>query len=325
MSFSRLNVLFWNNLIKLRTRQYIQCSIKRTTIRQLFIPTSIGFSLFTWLGFNEKLTPEDEIINTIKHSVLFIQKNEYDRAEKLLHVALRQAQQIQHELGITYIYDVMANLALQREQVDKAKSLFIAVTQRIMAAGATENDLRVIQLSIKLARISHLKKEFQLAQTGYDWCLSKLRPLMKSNPTQDTQILIALAEDWYGRLFLDCKQYENGIKLIESSLEHMKQLNFETEHIVTQLNDLGVICEKHDKFDESIKYFKEAIEQYKTIENKDDLGIMYINLGKTYLKKKMLEEARKSCGYGWRLGHEQNNKEIKKEAGVCLKAVESLS
>lgn len=62
----------------------------------------------------------------------------------MLHLSLRLAQQTFNELAITYVYDIMANLALQRNQLDKAEKLFVSVMQRLLSTGVPENDNRVI-------------------------------------------------------------------------------------------------------------------------------------------------------------------------------------
>ena len=41
------------------------------------------------------------------------QNGDYDKAEKLFHIGLRMATDMQHQNGITYVLDLMANLALQ--------------------------------------------------------------------------------------------------------------------------------------------------------------------------------------------------------------------
>lgn len=327
MSFtSRLNSLFWNSLLRLRSQHTFK-TITKTPRSNIIFPATLSFSIFTWLGFDNKVnTPEDDLINAIKYSVLFIQRNEYDKAERLLHVTLRQAQMLHNQLGVTYIYDVMANLALQRNQLDKAKSLFVSVAQRLMADGATEDDLNFIQISIKLARISHLKKEFDVAKLGFDWCMKKLEAALNKDTTSDGIQLMAITEDWYGRLLLDTNELENGLNMMKKALERMRKLeSVDMEHIVVQLNDLGTVCERVDRLDDSIAYIKEAIKHGETIDDMDDLGIMYVNLGRLYLKKKMFDEARKNCGYGWKLAKDTKNTEIKNEAAACIKEVRSMS
>lgn len=303
---------------------YRNIDIVKIPSKSVTLPCSLGFSIFTWLGIEKKLTPEDELINTIKHCVLFIQRTEYDKAEQLLHVALRQAQQVQNDLGITYIYDVMANLALERKQLDKAQKLFVVVSQRLMTDGAAEDDSRVVHISIKLARICHLKKDFTTAQIGYTWCLEKLNNLLSIEPSEVTVKLLAMAEDWYGRLFVECGNYEEGLHHMISSLNRIKELpDIEEEHIVTQLNDIGTVYDQMGKSDESITYFKEAIEKGQHL-NMDEVGTMHVNLGRAYLKKNLVDDARKQCGYAWRLGILKKSDIVKDEAEDCLKEIKAM-
>lgn len=288
------------------------------------VPLALGFSIYTLLGLETKLSAEDELIQTIKHCILFIQRSDFVKAEQLLHVALRQAQQIRHQLGVTYIYDVMANLALEREQFDKAKTLFISVSQRLLSDGVPQDDPRIVHISIKLARISHMKREYEVAQLGYDWCLKKLNEAYKKEPKEETNKLLALTEDWYGRLFIDCNKNEHGLNLMVSSLNRIRPIaDFEQEHIVQQINDLGTICDRLDRFDESIAYFNEAIELGKKVDY-EYLGAIYVNLGRVYIKKKLISEARKSCGYGWRLGNVAKIEEIQNEAADCIKEINNI-
>lgn len=315
----------WNTLSRVSSMRSIpNISINKVTRSRCTAPCMLGFSLFTWLGFEKKLNAEDELIHTIKHCILFIQKNELEKAEQLLHVALRQAQQIHHQVGITYIYDVMANLALQREELDKAKQLFVVVTQRIMANGVLEDDPRVVHLSAKLARVSHLKKDYTTAKLGYDWCLEKLYKAVENDPTDTTKKLLAMTEDWYGRLFLECEHCEDGLKLMVNSLNRMKEVpDIDQEHLVIQLNDIGTVCDRLGKTDESIGYFKEAIDMGKAL-GMEDLGTMYVNLGRAYLKTQLLDAARKSCGHAWKLGVMSKNKDVKQEAELCIKQINNL-
>ncbi|VVD04981.1 unnamed protein product [Leptidea sinapis] len=286
------------------------------------VPSTLSFSILTLIGLEKIYNAEDELILTIKHCVLFIQRGEYDKAEKLLHVALKQAQLMQHQSGITYVYDVMANLALQMEQLDKAKKLFVAVAQRVMGSGASEDDPRVVHINLKLARVCHLQKDYITAQLGYDWCLEKLNAQV--DPSNDYKMLIAMAEDWYGRLFVECNKCEQGYKYMLSAYNRMRDFkDMEVAHIVVQLNDLGTVCEKMDNLDDSIKYISEAIELGKTQPDMEDLGIMYVNLGRAYMKKQLLTMARKNCGHALRLGILNKNSELKKEAELCMQEINS--
>lgn len=71
----------------------------------------------------------------------------------MLHVALRQAQQLQNYDGITYVYDVMANLAFEIGDIKKAQKLFKSVMQRLISTGTPENDIKIIHMSLKMAKL----------------------------------------------------------------------------------------------------------------------------------------------------------------------------
>lgn len=88
-------------------------------------------------------TPEDKLVMTIKRSILCIQREQYAKAEQMLHLALRMAQDLQNKDGVTFIYDVMANLAMETEQYKKAEKLFINVMQRLLQDGCKEDDIKV--------------------------------------------------------------------------------------------------------------------------------------------------------------------------------------
>lgn len=88
-------------------------------------------------------TPEGKLILCIKRSVLCIQRQQYDKAEQMLHLALRMAQDQRHAPGVTYVFDVMANLALERGQYAKAQRLFVTVMQHLLQEGRQEDDIKV--------------------------------------------------------------------------------------------------------------------------------------------------------------------------------------
>lgn len=88
-------------------------------------------------------TAEDKLINTIKRSILCIQRGEHQKAEQMLHLALRMAQDMQNKDGITYVFDVMANLAMLQGEFKKAEKLFVTVMQRLLSDGYAQNDIKV--------------------------------------------------------------------------------------------------------------------------------------------------------------------------------------
>lgn len=113
-----------------------------TTINKLQFVTA--GSILTWLGFSpEDEDKESELIMTIKRSILLTTKGEYAKAEQMLHLALKLAQQQQNPQGVLYVFDLMANLALERGELAKSETLFVTVLQRLLSAGMAQDNIKV--------------------------------------------------------------------------------------------------------------------------------------------------------------------------------------
>lgn len=89
----------------------------------------------------------------------YLQREEYETAEQILHVALRLAQEQQNADGVTYVYDLLANVAFELGQWEKAQKLFVIVMQREIANGIPNNDMKIIHMSLKLAKIYESLKD----------------------------------------------------------------------------------------------------------------------------------------------------------------------
>ena len=55
-----------------------------------------------------------ELIGIIKQGILARNKGDFEHAERMLHIALRMAQDLRNFDAVTYVYDQMANVAFER-------------------------------------------------------------------------------------------------------------------------------------------------------------------------------------------------------------------
>lgn len=106
------------------------------------LPEEIGL-LLKKKPVEDESTPEGKLKTTLKRTILCIRRGEFDKAEQMAHLALRMAQDIQSYDGITLCFDVMANLAFDREQYEKAEKLFENVLQRLLQKGVSQDDIQV--------------------------------------------------------------------------------------------------------------------------------------------------------------------------------------
>ncbi|XP_008212523.1 tetratricopeptide repeat protein 19 homolog, mitochondrial [Nasonia vitripennis] len=283
---------------------------------------------FAFLGFFENKEEEKEpaLITTIKRSILLIQKGEFKKAEQMLHIALRQAQSLQNEDGITYVYDVMANLAFEVGEFEKAEKLFRSVMQRILAAGTPQDDLKIVHMSLKMAKILESKGDLLNAENGYQFCMKILQDHIDKG-TEDIDIITlwSMNLDWYAHLLLNMARYSEAMNFMQKAYDLCVKLNGELhEQCVVLLNDLGSISFMKGNLDEAIEYLNKAAEIGKQLPDMEDIASIHVNLGNVYLKKGLLDEAKKCCAKGWKLSKDKNNYESLDEAKACLDEVNKL-
>lgn len=90
----------------------------------------------------------------------YLQREEFDKSEQIFHIGLRVAQDLQNENAVTFIYDRLANIAFETKQYEKARTLFVEVMNRLFHKGIKEDDLIVIHISFKLAKIFENLKDY---------------------------------------------------------------------------------------------------------------------------------------------------------------------
>ncbi|XP_022234767.1 tetratricopeptide repeat protein 19 homolog, mitochondrial isoform X2 [Drosophila obscura] len=164
----------------------------------LAFTAAFTFNLFGHSDNDKEETPEEKLINQIKRSILCVQREQYDKAEQMLHLALRMAQDLQSKDGITYVYDVMANLAMEREQFKKAEKIFTDVMKRLFADGHTEESPKILHISSKIAHMSQLQGDLEKSYQGFSWTLQQLAKLIEKMPEdKDVQELYGLTKNWY--------------------------------------------------------------------------------------------------------------------------------
>ena len=104
-----------------------------------------------------------------------------ERADKLLHVALKLANDLQHQAAITHIYCLMANLALERGFLRQAERLFTNVLQRILAEGEAQESNAVVDISLKLAKIFVANNDLHKAEQGFKFCTEAMAKKIRNS------------------------------------------------------------------------------------------------------------------------------------------------
>lgn len=209
------------------------------------IPFLAASSFLSWFSkSDEEDTPENQLIKTIKLSILNIQREEYKKAEQMLHIALKMAQDLQSKDGITYIYDIMANLAMEVGEFAKAEKLFTNVMQRLFADGFVEDHIKMLHISSKIAHIAQLQGHLDKAMLGFEWTIAKLEENLK-RVGEDKEILElwGITKNWYAQMLMEAKRFAEARNCFRQAYEAYTQIHGNlTEEGLTILNNLSVAC-----------------------------------------------------------------------------------
>ncbi|XP_039950698.1 tetratricopeptide repeat protein 19 homolog, mitochondrial isoform X2 [Bactrocera tryoni] len=291
------------------------------------IVASGAFSFGLFGKTKDEETPEDKLITTIKRSVLCIQRQEFDKAEQMLHLALRMAQDLQSKEGVTYIYDVMANLAMEREQFKKAEKLFAEVMKRLFSEGYGENSSQVMHISAKLAHMAQLQGELDKAMQGFTWTLKRIEDHMKQTPNdKDVQELLGLTKNWFGQLQMKLGKYADAKKSFQEAYDSLVEVYGRiNEESITILNNLSVACVNLEEYELAKKYLMDALELVKELKDTAQEGVLQANLGLIYLREGLIAKAKEACSLAWRIGKNSKNLDAVEQAEYCLNEIKSFA
>lgn len=253
--------------------------------------------------------------------VLSVQRDEFQKAEQLFHVALRMAQTVKNQLAETYIFDLMGNLAYESNQLEKAEKLFISVIHRLMTLeNAAEDDIRLLHISTKIAHIAYLQNDLDKAILGFQFVLDKIE---KKDYLNDENLyeLWGLVKNFLGQVYISLKQHDKAKEaLLDAQKIFIKFKEEASEDGMILLNNLSVCHAELKQFEQAEKYLSKAIEIAKELKL-EDISPYQINFGMLYIKQKMIEKAQVSCRAAWQLAKKVDNKDALEGAEKCLDQV----
>ncbi|XP_004709415.2 tetratricopeptide repeat protein 19, mitochondrial isoform X2 [Echinops telfairi] len=199
-------------------------------------------------------------------------KDEPEEAELILHDALRLAYQSGNKKAITYTYDLMANLAFIRGELENAEKLFKATMSYLLGGGMKQEDNAIVEISLKLASIYAAQNRQEFALAGYEFCISTLEGKMEREDElaedilsveekADTHLLLGMCLDAYARYLLCTKQPSQAQKMYEKALKISEEIQGETHpQTIVLMNDLATSLDAQGHFDEAFTYVQRASE-----------------------------------------------------------------
>ncbi|XP_074070034.1 LOW QUALITY PROTEIN: tetratricopeptide repeat protein 19, mitochondrial-like [Macrotis lagotis] len=205
----------------------------------------------------------------LKQAKLSIMKKELEEAERILHEALHLAHKADIK-AIIYTYDMMANLAFMRNQLEKVEKLFKATMSYLLVEGMKQEDNLIIEISLKLTSIYATLKKQEFAFAGNKCCITTLeRKITKEKALteevlpveekENTQLLLGMCYDSYACYLLDVIRLSDAQKMYEKALQISKEIRRERHpQTVVLMNDLATTLDAQGHFDEAYIDVKKA-------------------------------------------------------------------
>ncbi|KAM5150005.1 tetratricopeptide repeat protein 19, mitochondrial isoform 2-T6 [Callospermophilus lateralis] len=267
---------------------------------------------------------EAEIIQLLKRAKLSIMKDEPEEAELILHDALRLAYQSDNLKAITYTYDLMANLAFIRGQLENAEQLFKATMSYLLGGGMKQEDNAIIEISLKLASIYAAQNRQEFALAGYEFCISTLEEKierekelsedvmsvfgghnifvcgaedrtqaarMPAEEKANTHLLLGMCLDSCARYLLFSKQPSQAQRMYEKALQISEEIQGERHpQTIVLMSDLATTLDAQGHFDEAYIYMQRASDLARQI-NHPELHMVLSNLAAILIHRERYTQA----------------------------------
>lgn len=309
-----INILRCNKKL-LKYSRNTEISFKRNTIRQN-VPTSmcqmssarkyvLNVSLLTSLWY--QVTETDEIEDNVAHLValakLALEKSDVDRAQEILNLALKIAEDHKFYSGVVYLYDILSTIALSEGNIKHVENLMTTAIEKLSLWGFPDDHYNIIDFKLRLSRVYSANGDDDLANVGFETCLHQQQAKILSGDTSEkTGVMYVNILFWYGVHKLNNNHYTEAKQMISNAYEYstkIKLLTPKQEMVIlytladvsTQLGDLEV----------ALTSMLDAIVLAKGI-GSVDTPFCYLKLGGIYEKigfpdkaKFAYEEAKKSA------------------------------
>ncbi|XP_053766970.1 tetratricopeptide repeat protein 19, mitochondrial isoform X2 [Desmodus rotundus] len=246
---------------------------------------------------------EAEIIVLLKRAKLSIMKDEPEEAELILHDALRLAYQSGNKKAITYTYDLMANLAFIRGQLENAEKLLKATMSYLLGGGMQQEDNAIIEISLKLASIYAAQNRHEFALAGYEFCISTLEEkierekeivedILSVDEKANTHLLLGMCLDAYARYLLLSKYPSQAQRMYEKALHISEEILGETHpQTIVLMSDLATSLDAQGHLDEACFYVQRASDLARQTEH-PELHMVLSNLAAILMHRERYAQAK---------------------------------
>lgn len=271
---------------------------------------TLGFSLTSLLTSLGLLKEEEksELMTTMKRGEYLYRQMRYDDAERMFHVALMLAQQFQHTPSVIFIYDRLANIALDSGYYEKCIKLFKVVCHHLISNDTPLNHPSIIEISLKIGQAYEGLKDTKEAGLTYEFCINNLQPLLVNAIEENDASLINLwikTTHTYSNYLRDLGNVPKAIKYLNLACETAFRNNSSDadEENVMLLYDLANLYLRVGDFENAKKHADKGVLIAKRFPTLPYIANFYLTFAAIALQKNLLTEALNDCRNALKRAH----------------------
>jgi len=318
------NLLVMQTYHKVSRKNWISsCYGRRKVSRKPFIYSGIlGFLGLT----DEKEKEPDKLTTLVKKGILAVQHGNYELADKIFHMALKLANDLNYVEGETHIMCLMANLSMERGFHGQAERLFTDVLKRILSSGEAENSNAVVEISLKLALIFAARGDLAKAEQGFLFCLGCQKEKL-GNPDSpsdsDTLGLAGMVQDKWAQYLLSRGRLGEAAVAWKDAVSISSLLYGEDgDQTLIVKNSYASLLSMQGKLDEASTLLEEVVSR--SADDSVHLSTFLVNLGVVRMKMGLTTQAHQLCLKANSLASSSNDEEAIVESQKCIDEVLSL-
>lgn len=224
----------------------------------------------------------------------YFNKGSYIDALKYYELSLGVFKSNNNKKGIANIYSNMGNVYYNQGEDEKALELYL---NSLKFSEEVKDTLRMVTALINVGAIYGKKKQTYDKAITYYRTAYPLSIVLKDNTTIGTTAVNL------GEVYMLKNEFDSALHYYSISLNAVEG----TEYAPYTMNDIGSLYMMQKEYDKAIDIQKQAIELAKKIDDRDDLSISLLGLGKSYQSKRDLENAKKAFAEAEIIAEELNS------------------
>lgn len=286
----------------------------------------LAFNIFAKKRADEKKGAdiENRLAHVIAMAELALKDRNIEKAEQILHSALRLAEDNKINVGVSCVYDMLATIAFQKGEITQAENYLVRIIERLIQLGYPEENNTIINFKLKLSRIYANIHNDELAEMGFKNCL-RIQNRKTTGPSdEETEHLLVSILFWYGKFLMDRGRPEQARRKLEQAYSHSERVTgIKPAQEMVLLYYLADLCFAMKDFEAAERHLVNALVIGKTADNPDTPHYL-VKLGAVYLFRGMYDKARVWCQRGENLGKRKQNRTAISDARDCLKQLDEL-